>query len=108
MATEREHQDTIIDACRWLGYRVVHFRPARDRHGRYHTALQGDAGFVDLVIAGHGHMLMIELKRKPNKVTDEQQMWLDALLDAGVDARVVWLPDGQQPLIDELTAWTRR
>jgi len=106
-ATEREHQDAIIDACRWLGYRVVHFRPARDRHGRYHTALQGDPGFVDLVIAGHGRCLLVELKRRPNRTTPDQDAWLAALTAAGVDARVVWLPDGQQALIDQLATWSR-
>jgi hypothetical protein len=107
-ATEREHQDAIVDACRLLGYRVTHFRPARDRHGRWHTAVQGDPGFPDLVIAGHGHLVMVELKRHPNRPTPDQQAWLTTLAAAGVDARIVWLPDGQQPLIDQLTTWTRR
>src|SRR5215217_4018452 len=60
--TEAECQATIIEAARVLGYRVAHFRAARTMHG-WRTPLQGDAGWPDLVIAGHGHCLVVELKR---------------------------------------------
>lgn len=105
--TEADCQKTIVAAAIMLGYRVHHTRPAQTRRG-WRTPMIGHVGFPDLVIAGHGRIWFVELKRKPNKVDDPQQHWLAALTLAGADARVVWVPDGQQSFIDEMTAATRK
>jgi hypothetical protein len=106
-AVELDCERTIIAAAKLLGYRVHGERAAFSR-SKFSTPIKGDAGWPDLVIAGHGHLYAIELKRKPNKVSDEQTAWLEALTDAGFDARVIWVPEGQQAFIDELTAAARR
>lgn len=98
---EAECQATIVAAALTLGYLVHAERPARSERG-WRTPVQGSPGFPDLVIAGHGRVIVAELKRPGNRVEPAQQAWLDALSFAGVDARVVWVPDGQQSFIDEL------
>lgn len=101
LPTEADCQTAIIDACKLLGYRVHHCRPAWSAIG-YRTPIQGHAGFPDLVIVGHGQIYIVELKRRGNKVSVDQEAWLDALSDAGVWSYVVYVPDGQQSFIDEL------
>lgn len=102
--TEKQCQATIVEAAKTLGYLVHHTRPAQSRHG-WRTPVQGDVGFPDLVIAGHGKVFVVELKRKPNRVDVRQQTWIDTLGDAGIHATVVWVPDGMQAFIDELARW---
>jgi hypothetical protein len=62
------------------------------------------AGFPDLTIAGHGHLMFVELKRRPNKATTEQEAWLAALREAGVHAHVWYVPEDQLALI----GWLQR
>lgn len=107
LPTEGDCQATIIEAARALGYRAHHQRPATNRNGRWASAIQGDAGWPDLVICGHGRLWVIELKRRGNKPTGDQVSWLTALTRAGVDARLVIVPDHQQALIDELARHAR-
>ena len=100
-------QTTIIHAARTLGYRVHHQRPSVSRAGRWASAIQGDPGWPDLVICGHDRLWVIELKRHGGKPTADQVSWLTALTRAGVDARLVIVPDHQQALIDELARHAR-
>lgn len=101
--TEREWQTQVIELARLMGFRLAHFRPAKDRRGRWSTPMSGDVGFPDLVLVGHGRLVFAELKTATGKVTPDQQAWLDAL-DAvpGVVARV-FRPDD----LDELAAVLR-
>jgi hypothetical protein len=101
-ARETDCEDAIVKALALSGYRVHAARPARTARGGWRTAVKGNAGFPDLVIAGHGRTMFVELKRRPNKVEPEQQRWHNVLTDAGADVRVVWVPEGQQAFIDEL------
>lgn len=100
-ATEAQCEDAIIGAARLLGYRVHAERPARQARG-WATAIKGDAGWPDLVLVGHGHLIVVELKRKPNRVEPAQQAWHDALARAGVDCRVVWVPEGMDAFLADL------
>jgi len=103
-ATEAECQRTIVDAARLAGWLVHHTRPARTVRG-WRTPLEGDAGFPDLVLARRrppGRLLVVELKRAPRQPTDEQRAWLAALTAAGVDARLVYVPDDLDALLAEL------
>lgn len=71
--------------------------------GRWSTPIQGDKGFVDLILVREGELLAVELKRKPNSVEGEQKKWLDALDDVpGVTALVVWVPEQQDAFIASL------
>jgi hypothetical protein len=80
----------VVKLAQALGYRVAHFRPARTAHG-WRTAMQGDVGFPDLVIAGHGRLLAAELKVIGGKLTPDQSRWL-AAFEAGGAAAYVWRP----------------
>lgn len=102
LPTEADCQTAIIAAARTLGYRVHHQRPARLADGRIRSTIQGDKGFPDLVIAGHGRVWIVELKRHGNRPSREQVQWITALAGAGIDARVLIVPDGQHAFITEL------
>lgn len=105
--TEAECQKTIIEAARTLGYLVHHTRPAQTGRG-WRTPIQGDRGFPDLVIAGHGRLFVVELKRKPNRVGVEQMEWIAELERAGIYSSVVWVPDGMHAFIAELAHGAQR
>jgi hypothetical protein len=85
---EQELQATIVEACRVLGYRVAHFRPARTAHG-WRTPMSGDVGFPDLVCARPGRVFALELKAARGRLGPGQQEWLQALDGGLVEARVV-------------------
>ena len=85
---EQELQATLVEACRVLGYRVAHFRPARTAHG-WRTPMSGDVGFPDLVCARPGRVFALELKAARGRLGPGQQEWLQALEGGVVDARVV-------------------
>jgi hypothetical protein len=75
---EADTQAAIIELCRLLDFLVFHDNdPRRNR-----------AGFPDLVIAGYGVVIIIELKTDRNEPTPEQRAWLTAFTDVGIDARV--------------------
>lgn len=102
-ATEAECQATLVAAAKRGGWLVHAQRPAMRQSGKWSTAIQGDAGFPDLVCCHPVRgLLFAELKRKPNKVEPAQQKWLDALSKphgANIPVVVVmWVPE-------ELDAW---
>jgi len=107
-ATELDCETTIIQGARILGYLVHGERPARTLGQGWVTPIKGDAGWPDLVIAGHGHCLVVELKRRPRKVDAAQQTWLDVLAAAGVTTGVVWVPEGVDAFLDELAGLAQK
>ena len=76
--TEAGLQRTILEAARWHGFRVCHFRPAQTKKG-WRTPIEGDAGFPDLVLALDGHVLCYELKTQRGRLSEEQALWYSAL-----------------------------
>jgi hypothetical protein len=85
--TERELQDAIVSCARLFHWRVHHARAAMSRRG-WRTPLTGHVGFPDLVLAGHGRVLFIELKVARRALTVEQEAWLEALRAAGQELYV--------------------
>ncbi len=65
------------------------------------------AGVPDVclpVARGRFHSLWIEMKRKPNRTTDAQRDWLDALRRHGHCAVVCWsMSEAQQTIVAYLT-----
>lgn len=99
---EDECEDAIISGAMALGFYVHAERRSRTKDG-WKTAVKGRKGWPDLVIVGYGHAWFLELKRDvTGKVDAEQQEWALRLRQAGLDARIVWVPSQQQALIDEL------
>lgn len=89
--SEAEFQKVIVRYARDHGYLVHHPLPARVAAGQVLTAVQGDVGFPDLVIVGHGRLILAELKRQGGTVSDAQRRWIDEATAAGVEA-YVWYP----------------
>lgn len=103
--TEAACQQTIIEAATLAGWRVHAERPARTANG-WATPIQGHPGWPDLILVRAGRCLAIELKRRPRQPDPDQTIWLDLLRGAGIDARLVWVPEQMHELIDELTRST--
>lgn len=99
--TEQELLDATIDLathCRWS---VHHDRPARRSGARWATAIQGHAGFPDLVLARRGVVLFRELKGygkngRIGRLSSEQRDWARQLDVAGTS----WTGLYDLPLID--------
>lgn len=91
--TERQFQDRVIAEARLRGWLVAHFRPLMNRHGKWSTAMQGDPGFPDLVMARPPRLIFAELKSDKGKTSPAQDAWL-AALRGQIDAEVyLWRPD---------------
>lgn len=91
-ATELACEDTIVRAAKLGGWRVHAERASRTASGRHATAIKGHKGWPDLVLAREGIVIVAELKRKPNKVEDDQRAWLSQL-NAAVPTFVWWVPE---------------
>lgn len=102
--TEAECQNTVIAAATMAGWLVHAERPAIRQSGAWSTPVQGHPGWPDCVFVhpATGRVIIAELKRVPNKVEPAQQRWIDGLISAGIDARIVWVPEGQDAFIQEL------
>ena len=101
--TEAEFTSQVIQLAKLHKWLVAHFRPGLTRKGRWITAMSGDVGFPDLVLAkscqpidriaiGAGRVVFAELKIPPNKPTAAQLDWLSVLTAAGVEA-YLWTPN---------------
>ena len=102
--TEAQCQATIVEAARRGGWLVHAELPALARDGSWRTAIQGDVGFPDLVMVRNGKVLVIELKRRPRKIDVAQLLWLRKFTAAGIDARLVFVPENLDSLVSELLA----
>ena len=105
--TEDQCEDTIIDAAKLAGWRVHVERRSRTKDG-WATAIKGHKGWPDMTLAHpDGRLIVVELKRKPNKPTPDQEAWLSTLRACGVDARIVWVPEELDALLSEITGVSR-
>ena len=88
--TESQIQQGLMSCARQLGYLVFHATNAR----------QSEPGFPDLVVVGHGIVLVFELKTQRGRVRAATQSkrgrwlpgqmdWLRAFEEAGVPAFLV-------------------
>lgn len=89
--TERELQDAIIDMARLLGWHIHHQRPARTQNG-WRSAIQGHAGFPDLVLLRPPRLVFAELKTVKGKVHFDQATWLNGLETVQGVEQYLWRP----------------
>jgi len=90
--SERDFQEQIIQLAKLHGWMVHAERSARTKDG-WRTAIQGDPGFPDLVLAREGVVIYAELKSEKGKVAAGQQAWRWALGAGRLKANVyVWRP----------------
>lgn len=90
LVTEAAFQSAVIEALHLHGFLVTHFRPGRTAGGRVLTAVEGDTGCPDLIIARDGCVWLVELKTDEpgSRPTPGQRTWLTAASDLGA----VWRP----------------
>jgi len=79
--TEAELQAVVLAAAKRLGWLAYHT----------HDSRRSQPGFPDLVLVRREVILYRELKTMRGRLTPDQQVWIRALADAGVDA-AVWRP----------------
>lgn len=88
---EDDLKDAVIGLCKLLHLLVHHCRPARLADGTWRTPIQGNPGFVDLVIVGPSGVMWRELKADGKYPDADQRKWSLALQDAGCDWGI-WRP----------------
>lgn len=81
---EAEFQQQLIDMAHLFGWIVAHFRPALTKRG-WRTPVSADGkGFPDLVLV-RDRTIYVEVKREGEKLSEDQTLWRDWLLNAGVE-----------------------
>ena len=102
--TEAEFQAQVIDIAQFRGWKVMHQRPAMGRNGRWITAITGDAGFPDLVLARAvpGDLIFAELKKEGGRVSALQAAWIRTLAATGAEA-YIWYPSDMTEIISRLS-----
>ena len=89
---EKIFQDAIVNLAKYLGWMVFHPLTVQGSNGRWRTALQGDPGFPDLVLAHRDRgVIFVELKSSIGRVSDLQMKWIETLRAAGAEV-YVWRP----------------
>lgn len=96
--TEAQLVDVIVEAAQLYGWMVSHFRPARTASG-WRTALQGNQGLPDLVLARNGVVWLREVKVGRNKLRPDQERWRDAI---GSDHWALWTDQDLPLILEEL------
>lgn len=75
--SHREFVDQLIQVGHLYGWKVAGFRPAQTLHG-WRTPVIGDGkGYPDLHFYKPGRVVVVEVKVPPDKLSPEQQEWLD-------------------------------
>lgn len=95
--TEMELQSAVIELAKLTGWMIHHDRPAQRRDGRWYTAIEGDAGFPDLVLVRSPRIIFAELKAERGSLTEPQRDWLGLLDGVAEEAPRMevhlWRPD---------------
>jgi hypothetical protein len=101
--SEAQLQEHVIEAARINGWLIHHVRPAWTAKG-YRTPVQGDVGFVDLVLLHwRKGIIFAELKRQKGRLGPRQRDWLDGLAAYASDRVGVYLVRPSDiDLIDEI------
>ena len=99
---ERDFTQRVIRYARLRGWLVHHCRPTRMASGRWATAIQGDAGFPDLVLAHPNRgVIYAELKTESGRLSAEQNRWQHALTCAYARS-FTWRPSDWHTIVEAL------
>ena len=100
---EKEFQSQVIILARLHGWLVMHTRAVELRPGVWKTPLTGHPGFPDLVLCdprGKG-LIFAELKADMGRLSDSQEIWLQAINENGAEHHV-WRPKDFQAISSRL------
>jgi hypothetical protein len=90
--SEAEFQAQVVQLAATFGWMVQHSRPAKVGD-RWMTAITGDVGFPDLVLAHRTKgVVFAELKAETGRLRPEQIKWRDTIKAAGGEYHL-WRPD---------------
>jgi len=86
--TEAQFKRQVIRTAKAAGWLVSEMVD-----GEHNKRQQGDAGAPDLTLCHpeRNLFLMVELKTDDGRLSKEQERWIDAIEDAGVDVEI-WRP----------------
>ena len=100
--SEAAFQIEVVALATTFGWMVSHQRPAKVGD-RWMTAITGDVGFPDLVLAHPTKgVIYAELKSRTGKLAPAQAKWRDALQGAGAEW-YLWRPDDLKPIMRRLS-----
>lgn len=100
--SEAAFQAQVVDAARIMGWRVQHSRPSQVG-GKWMTAITGDVGFPDLVLAHRTKgVLFAELKTDTGRLSPDQVKWRDTLTAAGAEYHL-WRPEDMMYVMKRLS-----
>jgi len=102
--SEADLTAVLVQAAQLYGYRVHHSRPAWSEKG-WRTPVQGHRGLPDLVIAGHGLLLLAELKVGNGRLRPDQEVWRAAI---PAENYRLWTDANLEEALDELRASRNR
>ena len=99
--SERDWQAQVVELAGLCGWMVQHSRPAQIGD-RWMTAITGNVGFPDLVLAHKAKgVVFAELKTDSGRVSTPQKEWRDTL--AGHVEWYLWRPSDYDEVLARLT-----
>ena len=107
--TEAEFQQAVVDLAHTRHWKVFHARTVQLSSGEYLTAQVGESGFLDLVMARAGRVILAELKKIGGRPSPEQLAWLSALSGVKWTSRhtaVEFCAVDGMPAVTTVALWT--
>lgn len=89
--SEESFQGAVIEYATIMGWLVYHTRDSR----------RSAPGFPDLTLVRGSRLVFAELKAENGRIRPEQQVWLQALEDAGQEVHI-WRPSQWTEIIEVL------
>lgn len=100
--SESAFQAQVVALAQTMGWRVQHSRPSQVG-GKWMTAITGDVGFPDLVLAHRTKgVVFAELKTQHGRLSAEQIEWRNAITHGGGEYHL-WRPDDLQRVMKRLS-----
>ena len=98
--SERDWQSHVVKVATAKGWKHYHPPDNRPVNGRIQKVV---SGFPDLCLIKNGRMIFAELKREKGIVSEEQQAWITAIKECGIEV-YVWRPSDIHTLVDVLSS----
>lgn len=97
-------QKAAVDLARLRGWRVAHFTAVTDSRGFHRTPVAADGkGFPDLLLV-RDKVLAIEVKGDGDRIRPEQEEWLEAFREAGVQTMILTPRLYREGILDKVLA----